>query len=156
VLFGFIEQVAPFLAPFSPLRLLESFGIQLTPQMQAAGLIAILTMFGATAAGAAVQTYVNRYVMLAQQPATFGMQELLDNALVLVTLLMLGVVATAVGPRLVFVFAPPFLVLLVVSLIWMSFHITDNEPPEVQAIFRSIFNPSPWPDTGERSTEHPA
>jgi MFS family permease len=152
VLFGLIEQVTPFLAPFSPLRLLELFGIQLSPQMRAAGLISILTMFGSTAASAAVQTYVNRYVMLARQATTFGMQELLDNALVLATLLALGSIATVLGPRLVFLFAPPFLVLLVVSLVWMSFHITANEPPEVQAILRVIFNPAPWRHVSGRST----
>jgi hypothetical protein len=107
-------------------------------------LISILTMFGSTAASAAVQTYVNRYVMLARQATTFGMQELLDNLLVLVTLVLLGGIATVLGPRLVFLCAPPLLMVLVVSLIWASFHITANEPPEVQAILRSIFNPAPW------------
>ncbi|MDQ2654014.1 MAG: MFS transporter [Chloroflexota bacterium] len=143
-LFGLIEQVTPFLAPLSPLGLLDLFGFHLSPQMKAAGLISILTMFGSTAASAAVQTYVNRYVMLARQATTFGMQELLDNLLVLVTLVALGAIATVLGPRLVFLCAPPLLMVLVVSLIWASFHVTANEPPEVQAILRSIFNPAPW------------
>jgi MFS family permease len=150
--FGLIELVTPFLAPISPLRLLELFGIQLSPQMYAVGFISIFTMFGATAAGAAVQTYVNRYVMLAQQPETFGMQELLDNALVLITLLTLGAIATVLGPRLVFLVAPPFLVLLVVWLIRLSFRITANESPEARVILRSIFNPAPWPHSSTPPT----
>jgi hypothetical protein len=128
------------------------FGFQLSPKINAAGLISILTMFGATAAGAAVQTYVNRYVMLTRQASTFGMQELLDNLLVLVTLLALGGFATVLGPRLVFLLAPPLLVLLVVWLIRLSFRITANEAPEAQAILRAIFNPSPWDHSGRRST----
>jgi hypothetical protein len=121
--------------------------------MKAAGLISILTMFGSTAASAAVQTYVNRYVMLARQAKTFGMQELLDNLLVVVTLVALGGIATAAGPRLVFYFAPPLLVVLVVSLIWASFRVTATEPPEVQAILRSIFNPAPWNSATRRPVE---
>jgi MFS family permease len=151
ILFGLIEQVTPILAPFSPLRLLELFGVHLSPQMNAVGLISIFTMFGATAAGAAVQTYVNRYVMLSRQATTFGMQELLDNVLVLVILLALAGVATLLGPRLVFLFAPPLLVLLVVWLIRLSFRITADETPEAQAILRVIFNPSPWDHSGSRS-----
>jgi MFS family permease len=157
VLFGLIEHVAPFLAPISPLRLVELFGVPLSPQIKAAGLISILTMFGSTAASAAVQTYVNRYVMLARQATTFGMQELLDNALVLATLVALAGIATVLGPRLVFLVAPPFLVLLVVLLIRLSFSITANEPPEARAILRVIFNPAPWhhfrtPPTGEQDS----
>ncbi len=152
VLFGLIEQVTPFLAPISPLRLLELFGVPLSPQMYAAGLISILTMFGATAAGAGVQTYVNRYVMLTRQAATFGMQELLDNALVVVTLLALGGVATVVGPRVVFLLASPLLVFLVIWLIRLSFRISAAEAPQAQMILRSIFNPSPWDRPGRRST----
>jgi hypothetical protein len=132
--------------------LLELFGIQLSPQMYAVGFISIITMFGATAAGAAVQTYVNRYVMLTRQATTFGMQELLDNLLVVITLLALGGLATLVGPRLVFLIAPPFLVLLVVWLIRLSFRITANEAPETQAILRVIFNPSPWDEARKRAT----
>ena len=153
MLFGLIEHVAPFLAPISPLRLLELFGFQLSPQIYAAGFISIFTMFGATAAGAAVQTYVNRYVMLTRQATTFGMQEVLDNALVLVTLLALGAIATTLGPRLVFLIAPPFLVLLVVLLLRTSFRMTVGETPETQAILRMIFNPLPWDHAGDRSPD---
>jgi hypothetical protein len=99
-----------------------------------------------------VQTYVNRYVMLTRQASTFGMQELLDNVLVVVTLLALGGIATSLGPRLVFLLAPPLLVLLVVWLIRLSFRITANEPPQAQAILRVIFNPSPWDRTGRQPT----
>lgn len=113
-------------------------------------MISILTTFGSTAASGAVQTPVNRQVMLARQAKTFGMQELLDNPLVLVTLASLGGLASVIDPRLVFLFAPPLLVAFVVWLIWASLYLTAHEPPEVQAILRSIFNPVPW-DSAVRS-----
>lgn len=155
MLFGLIEQVTPFLSPLSPLGLLEYVGIPLSPQMKAAGLISILTMFGSTAASAAVQTYVNRYVLLSRQATTFGMQELLDNALILLTLVVLGGISTVLGPRLVFLLAPPFLVVVIVWLIRSCFRITSNEPPQAQAILRVIFNPAPWQRVDRRhTTEH--
>jgi predicted MFS family arabinose efflux permease len=142
VLFGLIDLVAPLLAPFSPLRLLGAFGIALTPPMQAAGMIAILTAFGSTATGAAVQTYINRNVILARQAATFGMQEVLDNALILFAVLALGMIATVFGSRVVFVAAPILVVAIVVGLIQMSFRLTDRDTPEARRIVQALFDTS--------------
>jgi MFS family permease len=143
VLFGFIDQVAPFLAPFSPLRLLALFGIELSPQIEAAGLISILTALGSTGAGAAVQTYVNRYILLARQATTFGMQEVLDNALTLIAVVGLGIIATLIGPRFVFIVAPPLVVAVVVWLIRVCFRATAQDPPEARAILNALFDQSP-------------
>jgi MFS family permease len=138
VLFGLIDLVAPFLAPISPLRLLTLFGHEVTPEIEAAGLLSILTAFGSTGAGAAVQTYVNRYVLLARQATTFGMQEVLDNTLTLLSILTLGALATALGPRLVFIVAPPLIVLVVVGLIRVGFRITAQDPPQTRVILRAL------------------
>ena len=143
VLFGLIDIVAPFLALISPLRLLDLFGFTLTPEIEAAGLISILTAFGSTGTGAAVQTYVNRYVLLARQATTFGMQEVLDNAMTLFAVLTLGALATALGPRLVFIVAPPLIVLVVVGLIRMGFHVTAQDPPQTRVILHALLNTSP-------------
>ncbi|MCC6315878.1 MAG: MFS transporter [Thermomicrobiales bacterium] len=140
VLFGLIDIVAPVLAPFSPLRVLNLFGIALTPQMQAAGLISILTAFGSTAALAAVQTYVNRYVLLARQATTFGMQEVLDNALTVVAVLGLGIGASLLGSRLVFILAPPLIVAVVVWLIQRAFRITQGDSPAARAILQVLLD----------------
>lgn len=139
-LFGLIEVVAPILAPFSPLRLLGPFGLELTPQIQAAGLISILTALGSTAAIAAVQTYVNRYIMLAHQPATFAMQEVIENALILAGILLLGLVASLFGSRIDFLLAPPLILLVVIGLIKVAFRATDQDPPGVRAITRALFD----------------
>lgn len=140
MLFGLIDLVAPILAPFSPLRLLGLFGVDLSPQIQAVGLISILTALGSTTAGAAVQTYVNRYVLLARQAPTFGMQEVLDSALTLFAVLTLGTIATLLGSRLVFIVAPPLIVAIVLYVIRVCFRVTDQDPPEVRAILRALFD----------------
>ena len=62
MLFGVIDTVAPLFALVSPLRLFELIDVSISDKTLAAGVIAIPTNFGSTAAGAAVQTFVNRRV----------------------------------------------------------------------------------------------
>jgi hypothetical protein len=114
----------------------------LSPQIQAAGLISILTALGSTAAIAAVQTYVNRYIMLAQQPATFAMQEVIENALILVGILLLGLVASVFGSRIDFLLAPPLLLIVVIIVITVAFRVTQQESPGTMAITRALFDTS--------------
>jgi MFS family permease len=107
VLFGIVEAVAPVLAPFSPLRLLGwLFDIEINDEVLAASLIAVPANFGSTAAGAAVQVYINRRVPLVRQGATFGLEEVQENALTLVAVVALGAIANVVGAQLVFIFTP--------------------------------------------------
>jgi MFS family permease len=142
VLFGLINVVAPVLAPFSPLRLLGLVGLAQSPKIEAAGLISIFTALGSTSAIAAVQTYVNRYVLLAQQPTTFGMQEVLDNALVLFAVLGFGMIATTLGSRLVFLIAPLLVVAVVVWTIRLCFRVTDHDSPEARRVLRALLDTS--------------
>jgi MFS family permease len=157
MLFGLVDLVAPLLAPFSPLRLLGLVGIELSPQVEAVGLISILTALGSTSAGAAVQTYINRYVILARQAPTFGMQEVLDSALTLFAVLALGAIATLIGSRLVFIIAPPLIVVIVIWLIGLCFRVTAQDPPEARAILNALFDttrtsaPYPPDDPASRS-----
>jgi MFS family permease len=117
VLLGLIDRVAWFFAIFSPLRLLELFGIELSDKVLAAGVISIPFNFGSCAAGAAVQTFINRTVPLVQQGATFGLEEVQENALILASVLSLGAISGAIGPRIVFVLAPPVILAFVVWLL---------------------------------------
>ena len=142
ILFGFIDLVAPILAPFSPLRVFELFGATVSPQIKAAGLISILTSLGSTGAGAAVQTYVNRYVLISRQATTFGMEEVTDNALTLLAILILGALATVLGSRLVFIVAPPLVVALVIWLVHICFRVTTNDPPKARAILHELLGTS--------------
>lgn len=84
-----------------------------------------------------------RYVILARLVATFGMQEVLDNALTLTAVMALGALATLLGSPLVFA--------AVIGLIQASFRVTDQDPPQTRAILRALLNTSrpeqaPQPD----------
>jgi MFS family permease len=120
MLYGMIDLVAPILAPFSPTRLFELFGADLTDEMLAAGFIAIPANFGSTAAGASVQNYINRHLPLTRQGGVFGMQKVIENILALVAVLGLGAIATVIGSQAVFLIAPVAVVLVVVWLLRYS------------------------------------
>ena len=107
MLFGMVEAVAPILAPFSPLRLIGwLFDAEINDKVLAASLIAVPANFGSTAAGASVQVYINRRVPQVRQGATFGLEEVQENALTLVAVIPLGSIANVVGAQLVFIFTP--------------------------------------------------
>jgi len=121
MLFGFINAVAPIVAPISPLRLVEIFGINLSDQVLAASAIAIPLNFGSTASGMAIDNFINRRVAVLEQGAMFGFKEVQENALTLIMVLLLGLVSNAVGPQAVMVVAPIIAVTLVLSLFRYSF-----------------------------------
>ena len=107
VLFGLVEYVAPVLAPLSPLRIVEWVtGMNISDKVLAASLIALPANFGSTASGASVQVYINRRIPLETQGATFGLQEVQENALTLVAVMGLGGIASIAGAQLVFIFTP--------------------------------------------------
>jgi MFS family permease len=135
MLLGLIDYVDSFFAIFSPLRLLELFGIALSDKVLAAGVISIFTNFGSCAAASAVQTYINRFVPLVQQGATFGLEEVQENALTLAAVLSLGAISNATGPEIVFVLAPPVVIVLVIWLIRYSYRLEKQEMPTRREAF---------------------
>ena len=106
VLLGMIDQVAPFFARFSPLRLLEPFGIEFNDLVLAAGVIVMPANFGSTAASQSVQVYINRHVPVVEQGGIFGLQQVQQNGFNLASVFLLGLVATITGPEYVFLVAP--------------------------------------------------
>jgi MFS family permease len=135
MLLGFINQVDSFFAIFSPLRLLSLFGIDLSDQVLAAGVISIPANFGSCAAAAAVQTFINRRVPLVQQGATFGLEEVQENALTLAAVLTLGAISNFTGPKIVFIIAPPVVIGFVIWLLRYSYRKGElDEPTRRQAI----------------------
>lgn len=138
-LFGMIYQVAPLVSQFSLLRVTSLFGIELNQEVQAAGMIAILTSFGSTGATAAVQAYINRYVFLERQASTFGMQNVIESAISLLAVVALGVLASWVGSRLVFLVAPIFLTLALVVLIRFGLRATQEEHASTRVVIRDLF-----------------
>ena len=122
--FGLIDQITPIIAPISPLRIFGwLFNIQISDAVLAAGVIAIPANFGSTASGAAVQQYVNAQVPVERQGAMFGIGEVQDNLFTLGTVMILGMISSAVGPKSVFLIGPVIAFFLVSSLIRYSFRV---------------------------------
>lgn len=121
VALGLIEPLAPLLAPFSPLRLLELFGLEISDEILAASLVSIPLNFGSTISGATVLNFINRTVPIVGQGATFGVQEVEENLLTIVAVLTLGIIATILGPRVVMVVAPIVVIAVVLWLLRYSY-----------------------------------
>lgn len=146
MLFGVVDQIAPVLAPINPVRMLAVVGVHLSDLVLAAGMVAILTSFGSTAAGAAVLTFVNRRVPVDNQGAVFGMQEVIENGMTIVALLGLGALASALGTRIVYMIAPPLIVSVGVWLLRYSAHAASTEPLSSRDALNELFRS---PDPGE-------
>jgi MFS family permease len=115
--FGLIDILAPLVAWLSPMRLLELFNIQLSQEVLAAGVIAILANFGSSMSSAVVQVFINRSVPPVRQGALFGIQEVQKNALTIVAILSMGVLSIFLPITVVLVIAPAVVVLIVTRLL---------------------------------------
>jgi MFS family permease len=129
VLLGSVHEVAPAIAAYSPLRVVEPFGVNLSQAILAAGVIVIPTNFGSTMAAGTVQAFINKYVPLERQGRTFGMQEVLEQAVTITALLSLGAVSTLMGAQVVFLVAPLIVVMLGVWFIRFSYRAVGEQPP---------------------------
>lgn len=146
-LFALIDQVAPVIGPWNPLRLMERFGgVELDDALLAAGLIAILVQFGTTCAGAAGQAYINRRVPIAGQGATFGIQTELSTAVSIAGTLATGALANLVGVRLVLLVTPALVLTAVVQLLVSSYAIGGEPAPSRRDVLASFWeNPADKP-----------
>jgi MFS family permease len=115
--FGAVDQLAPLLAPLSPLRLLELFGIHLSDVVLAAGMLAIPTNFGSSVAAMGIQVFINRTVPAVGQGGVFGLQDTMKSALNILAVLAVGVAALVVPIQYVYVVTPPLVMLVVLRLI---------------------------------------
>jgi MFS family permease len=128
VLLGFIGFFAPWLADVSPLRIVNLVADPpLSDVVLAAGVAAMPANLGSTAASQAVQVYINRNVPVRTQGGIFGLGEVQENALNLVSILLLGVVATVTGPQYVFIVAPLVIGTIVMGLLGYAFRTTTGE-----------------------------
>ena len=159
--FGFylIAHVTPFLAPLSPLGLLQVFFKHPIPaEVKAASVLSIPLALGSTMGGAAAQAYVNRRVPLSLQGSTFGRQELINNAVALMLVLLFGIVSTAVGPRVVFVIGPTVVFVMAVWFGQYSYRHSGAVAPSFGTVAHALlrFREQPFDDpvldvTQERS-----
>lgn len=148
IMFGLIDLVAPILAPISPLRLVGSlFSIPINDRVLAASVIAVPANFGSTAAGSAVQVFINRRVPLARQGATFGLQEVQENVATLALVLLVGAISSLIGPRVVFVVAPIFAFAMMLWLITYSARLSGMDDVRVGDAWQELIG-SDEPDPG--------
>jgi len=134
ILLGAIGVVDTFFARFSPLRLLEPlFDVELSDAILAAGVIAIPINLGSTAAGQAVQVFINKQVPVNKQGGMFGLQSVQQNAFNLVSVFLLGVIATIVGPQYILFLAPLVVGAIVLSLVGYSLKLLTGLPAHVGA-----------------------
>jgi MFS family permease len=138
ILFGCIHLIAPYIAQYSPLRVVEVARVSLPETVLAAGLIAVPFNFGSTAASSSVQAWLNRYVPLERQGRTFGMQEVIEQALTITALLSLGAIGTLIGTQFVFLVAPLVVITVGVWFIRYSYRASGTEPPIIRETARSL------------------
>jgi MFS family permease len=132
ILLGSIDLVAEPLAVVSPLRLVNLIsGVQLSDAVLAAGVAAMPANLGSTAANQAVQVYVNRNVPVRTQGGIFGLEQVQENALNLISVFLLGLVATLTGPKYIFIVAPIVVIGAVLGLVRYAYRHTTGETPEL-------------------------
>lgn len=129
-MFGFINEVAPSVAHLNPLGWFNRFErISLSDSILAAGVLAVPLNFGSTAAGAAVQAYINRIVPIEEQGSTFGIQEVTEQALTIVSLLLAGAVGTFTGTKVVFAIAPLIVIVLGTAMVRHAYRVSGTAIP---------------------------
>ncbi|MGC4192020.1 MAG: MFS transporter [Thermomicrobiales bacterium] len=139
ILFGFITEVAPSIAYINPLGWFNRFErINLSDLVLAAGVLAVPLNFGSTAAGAAVQAYINRTTPMEEQGSTFGIQEVTEQALTVVTLLSAGLVGNVTGTRTVFAIAPLIVTVLGTIMVRHAYRVSGTVIPERMIAARSL------------------
>ena len=148
MLYGFIDVVAPVLGPISPTRLFELFGVDLSNAMLAAGFLALPANFGSTSVSTCVQTYINRRVPVQNQGGVFGMQRVVYNAVTIVAMLVLGLIATLLGSQIVFILAPIVVVSIVAWLLRYSYRLVGKGAPGSHALLDDF-----WNGPGKRSDD---
>lgn len=139
MLVGLIGIVTPWIAPYSPLNLLQYAGVHLSQRILAAGAISIIVSFAIAIAASAVQTYVNRRVPVVNQGRTFGMQSVLANGFGVLAMLTVGVLATYAGSQVVFLVAPVVVTAAVIGLVRLSYRFADEPEPGRREVFASFW-----------------
>ncbi|MGC4105282.1 MAG: MFS transporter [Thermomicrobiales bacterium] len=159
ILFGFITEVAPVAAWLNPLRLLNrADSINLSDLVLAAGVLGVPLNFGSTATGAAVQAYINRVTPIEEQGSTFGIQEVTEQALTVVTLLFAGLVANVTGTRAVFAIAPLIVIVLGTMMVRHAYRVSGTVIPQPIDATRSLLRGegiAEWPDAPATSHSGP-
>ncbi len=108
---GLVDRLRDWL-PWLPVIDLPLVG----ERVELAAELSVFLGFGMTLAATATQTYISRTAPLAVQGRTFALLGTMKDGLAIPSLLVLGVVATAIGVRPVLIFAPLLLLALALAV----------------------------------------
>ena len=150
---AFINGLAPFIAPISPMRVLELFGIELSDAVLAAGFVSMFTGFSVSMSSLAVQTYLNRRVPLIHQGRVFGLQSVFVNAGALIPMLLVGFLATQTSVQAVLFFVPWVVLAVLYALLILASKLAGIEPMSrgevVDSFWHEPASSGPPPDPGD-------
>ncbi len=147
---AFIDSLAPVLAPFSPLRIVELFGVELSDELLAAAFVSMFTGFAVSASSVAVQTYINRRVPMLQQGRVFGLQSVFANGAALIPMLLLGMIANLTSIEAILFFTPVVALVAVVVLLTIVARVSGKETPRGREVLASFWEE---PDAARGPTE---
>jgi MFS-type transporter involved in bile tolerance (Atg22 family) len=125
---GLVDEVAPVVDPYNPMRILEIFGLDLSSRLWAASLLAIPLGFGVSLSSTSVNTYLNRRVPHAFQGRAFALKSTLKHATAIVPLASLGLAAEAFGVEKVLLLSPLVLLIAAYTLVQISRHFGGHAP----------------------------
>lgn len=137
------DGFARALDPVNPLRII---GLDISPRLRAAGLLAVPLGFGLALTTNAVQTYINRRVPIAYQGRAFALQSTLKNGSSIVPLLVLGGLAAVFGVKAVLLASPFLLLALAAGLVRLSYAFGGTAPATRLEVLSSFWEePEPNP-----------
>ena len=150
---GFVDALAPVLAPISPKNAVRILGVELSDEILAAGFISLFTGFAISASSVAVQTYINRRVPMLQQGRVFGLQSVFANAAALVPLLLLGLIADLTSIEAILFVVPGVVLVLVYGLLRIVYRLSGRETPRGNEVIASFWEE---PDATRRQRDSQA
>ena len=137
---AFVDNLARFIAPISPLRLLELFGVDLSDEILAAGFVSMFTGFAVSMSSLAVQTYLNRRVPLIHQGRVFGLQSVMVNAGALVPMLLVGFLASQTSVQAILFFVPWVVLAVLYVLLILASKWAGIEPMKRSEVVDSFWH----------------
>jgi MFS family permease len=141
LLLGLVDDIAPLVDPFNPLRIINLFGAPLSEELRTAALLALPLGFGVSLTTTSVQTYINRRVPLEYQGRAFALQSTTKNAVAIIPLLTLGAAAAAFGVQQVLLVSPFVLLGLAYGLVQLSYWFAGAAPPSRLEVVSSFWEP---------------
>jgi MFS family permease len=134
-LFGLVSHgLNPIVEPINPLHVLSVAGLDVGANVRTAALLALPLGAGVALTGISSQTYVNRNVPAELQGRVFAILTTTKNALAMVLLFTLGIIASGVGVSVVLLLSPVFLYALYAALRDLAQYFERRQSPRIGAL----------------------